>query len=107
MKPYAGTIIPLPPTPPNNQGTLSLRIKAKWQIDVEEIGKRQDLTRFDACDLMLTNKAGFTREQVGKITVTHISTNVTVARNIAAKALEKLTARMVRGKITKVRAPED
>ena len=49
----------------------------------------------------------FTREQIGKITVTDQSTYVAVVRNIAAEAVRKLTAGKVKGKTVKVRALED
>jgi ATP-independent RNA helicase DbpA len=52
----------------------------------------------------LTGEAGFTREQVGKITVTDQSTYVAVARNIANEAVRKLSAGKVKGKTVKVRA---
>ncbi|MBI3478784.1 MAG: ATP-dependent RNA helicase DbpA [Nitrosomonadales bacterium] len=52
----------------------------------------------------LTGEAGFTREQVGKITVTDFSTYVAVARNIATEAVRKLSAGKVKGKTVKVRA---
>ncbi len=55
----------------------------------------------------LTGEAGFTREQVGKITVTDLSTYVAVARNIAREAVRKLSAGKVKGKTVKVRALED
>jgi len=52
----------------------------------------------------LTGEAGFTREQVGKITVTDQSTYVAVARNIAHEAVRKLSAGKLKGKTVKVRA---
>ncbi len=52
----------------------------------------------------LTGEAGFTREQVGKITVTDFSTYVAVARNIAHDAVRKLSAGKLKGKTVKVRA---
>jgi ATP-independent RNA helicase DbpA len=55
----------------------------------------------------LTGEAGFTREQVGKITVTDQFTYVAVARNIASVAVRKLSAGKVKGKTVKVRALED
>jgi ATP-dependent RNA helicase DbpA len=54
----------------------------------------------------LTGEAGFTREQVGKITVTDQSTYVAVARNIAHEAVRKLSAGKVKGKTVKVRVLE-
>ncbi len=52
----------------------------------------------------LTGEAGFTREQVGKITVTDQTTYVAVARNIAHEAVRKLSAGKLKGKTVKVRA---
>jgi len=52
----------------------------------------------------LTGEAGYTREQVGKITVTDQSTYVAVARNIAHEAVRKLSAGKLKGKTVKVRA---
>jgi ATP-independent RNA helicase DbpA len=52
----------------------------------------------------LTGEAGYTREQVGKITVTDFSTYVAVARNIADEAVRKLSVGKVKGKTVKVRA---
>ncbi|MDP3540120.1 MAG: ATP-dependent RNA helicase DbpA [Azonexus sp.] len=51
----------------------------------------------------LTGEAGFTREQVGKITVTDQNTYIAVARDIARDAVRKLTAGKVKGKTVKVR----
>ena len=55
----------------------------------------------------LTGEAGFTREQVGKITVTDQSTYVAVARTIAGEAVRKLAAGKLKGKTVKVRALAD
>ena len=52
----------------------------------------------------LTGEAGYTREQVGKITVTEFSTYVAVMRDIAREAVRKLSAGKVKGKTVKVRA---
>jgi len=52
----------------------------------------------------LTGEAGFTREQVGKITVTDQSTYVAVRRDIAREAVRKLSAGKVKGKTVKVKA---
>ena len=55
----------------------------------------------------LTGEAGFTREQVGKITVTDQTTYVAVAREIVRDAVRKLAAGKVKGKAVKVRALQD
>ncbi len=52
----------------------------------------------------LTGDAGFTREQVGKITVTDFTTYVAVVRSIANEAVQRLSAGKVKGKTVKVRA---
>ena len=52
----------------------------------------------------LTGDAGFTREQVGKITVTDQTTYVAVVRAISREAVRKLSAGKVKGKAVKVRA---
>ena len=49
----------------------------------------------------------FTREQVGKITVTDQSTYVAVVRELAGEAVRKLATGKVKGKIVKVRALEN
>ena len=49
----------------------------------------------------------FTREGVGKITVTEQSTYVAIARPLAAAAVQKLSNGKVKGKTVKVRALED
>jgi len=55
----------------------------------------------------LTGEAGFTREQVGKITVVDQSTYVAVARDIALAAVTKLARGKVKGKTVKVRTLDD
>jgi ATP-independent RNA helicase DbpA len=52
----------------------------------------------------LTGEAGYTREQVGKITVTDQTTYVAIARNIAHEAVRRLSAGKLKGKTVKVRA---
>ena len=51
----------------------------------------------------LTGEAGFTREQIGKITVTDQNTYVAVDRAIAQDVVHKLSAGKVKGKTVKVR----
>jgi ATP-dependent RNA helicase DbpA len=55
----------------------------------------------------LTGEAGYTRGQVGKITVTDQCTYVAVARDIAREAVRKLSAGKVKGKTARVRALDD
>jgi ATP-independent RNA helicase DbpA len=54
----------------------------------------------------LTGEAGYTREQVGKITVTELTTYVAVARDIASEAARKLSTGKVKGRPVKVRILE-
>jgi len=54
----------------------------------------------------LTGEAGFSREQVGKITVTDQTTYVAVERAIASEAVRRLSAGKLKGKKVKVRALE-
>jgi ATP-independent RNA helicase DbpA len=51
----------------------------------------------------LTSGAGFTREQIGKITVTDMSTYVAVEQGIAEEAQRRLAAGKLKGKTIKVR----
>jgi ATP-independent RNA helicase DbpA len=68
------------------------------------LGGRKEKIRAGDVLGALTGEAGFTREQVGKITVTDQSTYVAVARTIAHDAVRKLSAGKVKGKTVKVRA---
>ncbi|MBV2263795.1 MAG: ATP-dependent RNA helicase DbpA [Thauera sp.] len=68
------------------------------------LGGRKDKIR--PADVLgaLTGEAGFTREQVGKITVTDQTTYVAVERAIAREAVRRLSAGTLKGKKVKVRA---
>jgi len=68
------------------------------------LGGRKDKIR--PADVLgaLTGEAGFTREQVGKITVTDQTTYVAVERAIAREAVRRLSAGKLKGKKVKVRA---
>jgi len=55
----------------------------------------------------LTGDAGFTKEQVGKISVNEFSTYVAVERGIAHEALRRLNTGRVKGKSVKVRLLEE
>jgi len=68
------------------------------------LGGRKEKIRAGDVLGALTGEAGFKKEQVGKITVTEMSTYVAVARNIAQEAVRKLSAGKVKGKTVKVRA---
>lgn len=76
-------------------------------VTLQILGGRKEKIRAGDVLGALTGEAGFTREQVGKITVTDQSTYVAVVRNIARDAVRKLTAGKVKGKAVKVRALED
>jgi ATP-independent RNA helicase DbpA len=76
-------------------------------VTLQILGGRKEKIRPGDVLGALTGEAGFTREQVGKITVTDQSTYVAVARNIANVAVKKLSAGKVKGKTVKVRALED
>jgi ATP-dependent RNA helicase DbpA len=55
----------------------------------------------------LTGEAGFSGEQIGKISVTEFSTYVAVERSIAREAVRKLSAGKVKGKKVKVRLMDE
>ena len=68
-------------------------------------GRKEKIRPGDVLGAM-TGEAGFTREQVGKITVTDQTTYVAVARDIAREAVRKLSAGTIKGKTVKVRVLE-
>ncbi|BBI99597.1 ATP-dependent RNA helicase [Ferrigenium kumadai] len=76
-------------------------------VTLQILGGRKEKIRPGDVLGALTGEAGFTREQVGKITVTDFSTYVAVARNIADEAVRRLSAGKVKGKTVKVRALGD
>ena len=76
-------------------------------VTLQMLGGRKDKIRPGDVLGALTGEAGFTREQVGKITVTDQTTYVAVTRDIAREAVRKLSAGKVKGKPVKVRALED
>jgi ATP-dependent RNA helicase DbpA len=71
------------------------------------VGGRKEKIRAGDVLGALTGEAGFTREQVGKISVNEFSTYVAVDRRIAREALHKLSNGRVKGKSVKVRLLED
>lgn len=73
-------------------------------VTLQILGGRKEKIRPGDVLGALTGDAGFSREQVGKITVTEQSTYVAVARDIAREAARKLNAGKVKGKSVKVRA---
>ena len=73
-------------------------------------GRKEKIRPGDVLGALTGDEGGarkFTREQVGKITVTDQSTYVAVIREIAGDALRKLATGKVKGKTVKVRALED
>ena len=80
-------------------------------VTLQILGGRKEKIRAGDVLGALTGEAGgerqFTREQVGKITVTDQSTYVAVAREMAREAVRKLSKGKVKGKTVKVRALED
>jgi len=76
-------------------------------VTLQILGGRKEKMRPGDVLGALTGEAGFTREQVGKITVTDMSTYVAVTRDIAREAVKRLNAGKVKGKSVKVRALED
>ena len=71
-------------------------------VTLQILGGRKEKIRAGDVLGALTNDAGFTREQIGKINVTEFSTYVAVERKIAREALRKLNAGTVKGKRVKV-----
>jgi ATP-independent RNA helicase DbpA len=80
-------------------------------VTLQILGGRKEKIRPGDVLGALTGEAGgrrpFTREEVGKITVTDQTTYVAVARQIAGEAVHKLATGKVKGKQVKVRALED
>ncbi|QHI98738.1 ATP-dependent RNA helicase DbpA [Xylophilus rhododendri] len=70
------------------------------------IGGRKEKIRAGDVLGALTGDCGYTREQVGRINVNDFSTYVAVDRNIAAQAVERLSAGKVKGRSVKVRVLE-
>jgi ATP-independent RNA helicase DbpA len=73
-------------------------------VTLQILGGRKEKIRPGDVLGALTGEAGFTREQVGKITITDQSTYVAVARDIARDAILKLSAGKIKGKAVKLRA---
>ncbi len=73
-------------------------------------GRKEKIRPGDVLGALTAEAAGlpkFTREQIGKITVTDQSTYVAVTREIAHEAVRKLAHGKVKGKMVKVRALAD
>ncbi len=80
-------------------------------VTLQILGGRKEKIRpgdvLGALTAEAANSRQFTREQIGKITVTDQSTYVAVARSIAHEAVHKLSTGKVKGKTVKVRALEN
>ena len=80
-------------------------------VTLQMLGGRKDKIRPGDVLGALTAEApgarNFTREQIGKITVTDQSTYIAVVREIASEAVRKLATGKVKGKAVKVRAVEN
>ena len=80
-------------------------------VTLQILGGRKDKIRPGDVLGALTAEApgarNFTREQIGKITVTDQSTYIAVVREIAGEAVRKLATGKVKGKTVKVRAIEN
>ncbi|OIQ64234.1 ATP-dependent RNA helicase DbpA [mine drainage metagenome] len=72
-------------------------------VTLQILGGRKEKIRPGDVLGALTAEAGFSREQIGKITVTEFTTFVAVQRDIALVALQKLNAGRVKGKSVKAR----
>ncbi|UCV11235.1 ATP-dependent RNA helicase DbpA [Dechloromonas denitrificans] len=70
-------------------------------VTLQLLGGRKEKIRPGDVLGALTNDAGYSREQIGKINVTENSTYVAVDRKIAQEALRKLNAGKVKGKKVK------
>ena len=66
-------------------------------VTLQILGGRKEKIRPGDVLGALTGEAGFTREQVGKITVTDLSTYVAVARNIASDSGAQIVGRQGEG----------
>jgi ATP-independent RNA helicase DbpA len=73
-------------------------------------GRREKIRPGDVLGALTGTDGGeraFTREEVGKITVTDQTTYVAIARELAREAVRKLSSGKVKGKTVKVRALDD
>jgi ATP-independent RNA helicase DbpA len=66
-------------------------------------GRKEKIRPGDVLGALTGPEGGFTREQVGKITVTEFTTFVAVERSIAHEALRRLNAGKVKGRSVRVR----
>ncbi len=76
-------------------------------VTLQILGGRKEKIRPGDVLGALTGEAGFTREQVGKITVMDQTTYVAIARNVANEAVRKLSSGKIKGKKVKVRTLSD
>jgi ATP-independent RNA helicase DbpA len=76
-------------------------------VTLQILGGRKEKIRAGDVLGALTGEAGFSKEQVGKISVTDSTTYVAVERSIAREALRKLSAGTIKGKRVKVHLLQD
>jgi ATP-independent RNA helicase DbpA len=76
-------------------------------VTLQIVGGRKDKIRAGDVLGALTGEAGFSASQVGKIHVNEFSTYVAVDRQIASRALQRLSDGKVKGKRVKVRLIEE
>ncbi|MBK9571853.1 MAG: ATP-dependent RNA helicase DbpA [Rhodoferax sp.] len=75
-------------------------------VTLQILGGRKEKIRPGDVLGALTSDAGYSRDQIGKISVTEFTTFVAVRRDIAQAALQKLNAGRIKGKSVKVRLIE-
>jgi len=85
--------------PPTGQGPLLSPMRTLLILG----GRKEKIRPGDVLGALTGAEGGFTREQVGKITVTEFSTFVAVQRGIADEALRLLNTGRVKGKSVKAR----
>jgi ATP-independent RNA helicase DbpA len=76
-------------------------------VTLQILGGRKEKIRPGDVLGALTSDAGYSRDQIGKISVTEFTTFVAVRRDIAQAALQKLNAGRIKGKSVKVRVLEE
>jgi ATP-independent RNA helicase DbpA len=76
-------------------------------VTLQIVGGRKEKIRPGDVLGALTGEAGFKAQQIGKINVNEFSTYVAVERQIAAQALQRLSAGKVKGRKVKVRRVQD
>ena len=96
---------PLSELQPANNGPIQPLVPPMATLQI--LGGRKKKIRPGDVLGALTSGAGFAKEQIGKITVTDMSTYVAVEQSIAHEAQRRLTAGKLKGKTIKVRILDD